>query len=75
MGSRILWAVILAVLGVVLLPSMKEPVEYLLSQGEPYSAFVTLFTDNIYLVMVGMWILVVLLLLLWRRRTPVDDGQ
>ena len=75
MGSRILWAVILGILGVVLLPSLKEPTEYILSLGGPYPAFVQLFTDNIYIVMVGGWVLAIFLLLLSGRRRPTDEGQ
>lgn len=74
MGSRVLTAIILGILGVVLLPSLKEPTEYIISLGGPYSAFVQLFTDNIYIVMVGGWILTILLLLFWRRRAPTDDA-
>lgn len=72
--NRILMAVILGVLGVVLLPYLKEPTEYILSLGGPYSAFVQLFIDNIYIVMVGGWILVLLLLVFWGRRAPTDEG-
>ena len=74
MGNRILWAVIIGILGVVLLPYLKEPVEFLLSTGGPYSSFVQLFVDNIYLVMFGFWIIIILLLVLWRRKSPTDEG-
>lgn len=75
MGHRILWAVILGVLGVVLLPHLREPVEYILSVGGPYSPFVQLFIDNIYIVMFVAWIGVILLLLLWGRKAPDNEGE
>lgn len=76
MGQRVLAAIILGVLGVVLLPHLKEPVEIILgfSSGK-YSPFVQLFTDNSYIFLVVLWIVVILALLLWRRKPTIDEGE
>lgn len=75
MGKRVLAAVVIGALGVVLLPHLKEPVQIILAFGEPYTPFMQLFTDNIYIVMVVMWVAVILLLLLWRRKPTIDEGE
>jgi len=75
MGKRILWAIIIGVLGVVLMPHLKEPVDFILSTGEPYSAFVQLFIDNIYIVMLVAWVGVILLLLFWGRKSSDNESQ
>lgn len=74
MGNRILWAVIIGVLGVVLIPYMKSPIELMLSFSEPYPPFVQLLVDNIFLMLFVGWIAVILLLLFWKRGSPSDTG-
>lgn len=72
---RILAVVILGVLGIVLLPHLKEPVEIILGfSSDKYSPFMQLFTDNSYIVMVVLWLVVILALLLWRRKPTIDEG-
>jgi hypothetical protein len=67
MGRRILYAGIIGVLGVIFMPHLKTVVETAMSFASTSSPIVSLIKDNVYLIMIGLWLLIIALVLFWHR--------
>jgi hypothetical protein len=77
MGRRILYVVIIGGLGIIFMPHLKTVVETALtvtSIGASPTGIMKLIYDNIYLIMIGLWLLIMALILFWHRGTP-REGQ
>lgn len=74
MLRRIGLAILVGVLGIIFLPHLKTVMEAVMSFATSTSPIVNLISDNIYLIMIGLWLLIIALILFWHRGSS-DEKQ
>jgi len=76
--KRILIAGVLVVFGFILLPAMRDAMEDIAGvvsagmAGAKYGSFITLVSDNIFLVSIFVWIAAIAVILFWPRGERTD---
>lgn len=74
MGRRILYAGILGLLGVIFMPHLKTVFETALSFTTS-TGIVKLAVDHIYLIMIVLWLVIIALILFWKRGSSGEIGR
>lgn len=73
MLRRIGYAILLGVLGIIFMPHLKTVLEAVMSFATSTSPIVNLISNNIYLIMIVLWLLIIALILFWHRGSSNEN--
>ncbi len=73
MWRRIGVAILFGGVGIVFMPHLKTVLEAAMSFISTTSPIITVIKDNVYLIMIGLWVLIIFLILFYHRGSSSES--